>query len=539
MPDPAAALSTRELLRQLDVSRYRQDPLRFAREVFPHRFTIPTEATWHRPTVRWLCGVDAPEERGALKVLGAPRAHAKSELASFLLPMWRLLTNRTHFALLISNTHAQAKKFLQSLRTEWETNRALQSLLPMVRPNKDKWSDEEVEFRRDGVLQHKFLALGSGHQLRGLRFLQYRPDLIVIDDGEDDEMVRSDLRRASYQEWVDNVVLKTDPACEVIVVGTVLHELALLNRMLRQHDEADQSRYRLAQRRCFTALDADGQSTWPERESTADLRLQRDINPYAFAQEKQNEPVDPSYCPFKSEFFTERRWWTQLPRELAISITIDPAWTARDHSKETALVCAGWDGAHRLWVLDEHHAKYDDPSLILDLILDWYLRWTKNESVHPGHKFVCVGFDTISAQKMLLTSFKQRCDQRGLHPYLRELKADRDKLRRIWQLEHLFRQERIFLRPDMTYLQRQLQGFPRNVEGGLVDVADALAYHLQLDQFRPADAPDEDAPVREAPMSFEDYARLHETTKGPLQRFPELVGRYDPRVLATWLEGRN
>ena len=593
-----AAIALR-VRRQLD---FASDPLDFARTLLPHHFKLPVGARWHEPTLRWLCGVarvgeftpgvldslpvkphapispaenpgtpaephkqvaiaipDAPQSRqdtpgdtngskttSAITsrrwlALGAPRGHAKSTLASLVLPLWSVGLNRKHFILLLSNTFNQAVKFLQAIKHEWETNRELQQTYPELSPNEDKWADSDIELLRNGVPSHKLIALGAGAQLRGLKFLQHRPDLIVLDDCEDDEMVRSDLRRATFQEWFDNVVLKVDPQTDLVMIGTVIHELSLLNRVLRQHDPADKLRYQEFERRLFVALDH-GVSTWPQRETTEQLLMQREVNPYSFAQEKQNEPVDPSYCPFKSEFFTEHRFWNALPKHLSISITIDPAWTIRDYSKETALVCAGWDGKGRLWVLEDHHGKYDDPSLILDLILDWYARWNKNEQVHPDQRFFCVGFDAVSAQKMLLTSFRDRCRQRNLHPVLRDLKADRDKIRRIWQLEPLFRQDRIFLKPDMLYLQHQLQGFPRNVQGGLVDVADALAYHLQLETYRPSvsDEEDEASAKRSNRITFEEYARMHEDHSAYRRAFPdqdmlEMFGHADGRLLAEFV----
>ena len=564
-----------EALRRESLRHYATDPLALGRTIFPHHFRFPTQARWHREAIELLTGLwqgarvrewvegvghstslepdpvspphifseknsdssapDSSSQSSPLHVtFHAPRGHAKSTLASFLLPIWSMLLDRKHFMLLISNTHAQAVKFLQAIKYEWETNTALMSLVPAIRPNREKWSDSDIELFRDGQLSYKLLALGSGHQLRGLKFLHWRTHLIVLDDTEDDEMVRSDLRRLSHQEWFDHVVLKVDPQCDVVMLGTIIHEHSLLNRLVRQRDPEDQHRYQEWIRRLYVAVDAQGASTWPERESTEELLHQREVNPYSFSQEKQGEPVDPSYCPFKTEFFTERRFWTELPAQLSISVTIDPAWTIRDYSKETALVCAGWDDQSRLWVLDTHHAKYDDPSLILDLILDWYLRWTKQEQVHPGHRFFCVGFDTVSAQKMLLTSFRDRCRARNLHPHLRELKADRDKIRRIWQLEPLFRQERIFLRPDMTYLQAQLQGFPRNVQGGLVDVADALAYHLQLEPYRPTPSA---TPAPSTGMKLSEYVQMHEDIQAYLHAFPDgdWLGRADSALLSQWI----
>lgn len=557
---------------------YRANPLRLAREVFPAHFSLPP-AAWHEEVARWLCGVPRVGElesqtlpslpvspalpvpsstptrpmspsastsssTGRRLALSAPRGHAKSKLASFLLPLYSLLMNRKHFIILISNTEGPAIDFVRPIRMEWEQNQTLRELVTnqvtgetILTPNRAKWTDSEFELFRNGKLCHKVLALSQGKQIRGRTFMEWRPDLIIIDDGETNDMVASDLQRLKYEDWIDTSVLHIDYDNDIIFVGNILHEQALMNRMVRKLEPEDQQKYGYIDAKLFVALDATEQSTWPEKESTETLLTVRDADPYAFAQEKQNQPVDPRYCPFKSEFFTERRWWSALPSHLSVSITIDPAWTIRDYSKETALVCAGWDWEGRLWVLDEHHGKYEDPSLVLDLILDWYLRWTKNEQANPGQKFYCVGFDTISAQKLLMDMFRARCRERQLHPMLRELKADRDKIRRIWQLEPLFRQERIFLRPDMVYLQHQLQGFPRNVQGGLVDVIDALAYHLQLAQFKPTEPPKEQP--REQ-ISFEEYAQMSESVAAYHQRFPdvdftEAFGLVDGRLLSQFL----
>ena len=567
---------------QCALAQYALTPLTFGRVILPHHFRLPMPAPWHPALLALLMGVDTRVEESdpgvcsslpvnpltplpALPVpqfpatqdqglsvnstrsqappiwlaCHAPRTHAKSTLVSLLYPLLMLALDRKHFIILVSNTYNQAAKFLQAIRHEWETNQALRDLCPHLTPNKDKWTDSDIELLKRGQPYHKIVALGSGAQLRGLKFLQWRPDAIILDDAEDDEMVRSDLRRLTFQEWMDNVVLKVDPACDILMVGTILHELSFLNRVVRQKDSADQQRYGQFTRRLYTALDASGHSTWPERETTAQLLQQREANPYSFSQEKQGEPVDPQYCPFKSEFFTEHRFWTELPQDLSISITIDPAWTVRDHSKETALVCAGWDAQGHLWVLDDHHAKYEDPSLILDLILDWYLRWTKNEQVHSSQRFFCVGFDAISAQKMLLMSFKDRCAQRHLHPVLRELKADRDKIRRIWQLEPLFRQDRIFLRPDMTALQAQLQGFPRNTQGGLCDLADALAYHLQFAPYRPEQTEEPARVLTHGLPTMGQYAQLSRQLQGVSERCPGWMQGMDPRLVAAWVASSN
>ncbi|SPW34055.1 Uncharacterised protein [Edwardsiella tarda] len=48
----------------------------------------------------------------------------------------------------------------------------------------------------------KITVAGSGKKLRGLRHGPYRPDLILLDDIENDENVRSPEQRDKLDSWL-------------------------------------------------------------------------------------------------------------------------------------------------------------------------------------------------------------------------------------------------------------------------------------------------------------------------------------------------
>ena len=529
--------------------RHRQDPLAFAHEVLPHHFSLAT-ARLHEEIVRLVfptmedarphdaTGSESRASSGILSLpcssslpvpsnisqqnpqlsvmqtrnphlvaIAAPRGFAKSTLCSFLLPLWSICHDENHFIILISNTQAQAKKFLQMIRYEFETNGPLKQRYPALAPHKDKWSDEEIEVKRHGKLAHKIVAIGAGAQLRGLRFLQYRPDLIILDDIENEELVDSEIRREDLKAWLDRTVLHVNAKAAIVVIGTVLHEVSLLNRLVRQALDEDKRSYGRWTRRVFQAIELE-RSTWEAYQSTDSLHALREQDPESFNQEKQNEPVGLGYKSFdKPEFWTERRWRGDWPAELAISITCDPACTDKEYSDETAISIAGWDSRARLWSLDLEHNKYTEPDQIIERLLAHYLRWTEHEKSHPTHRFVAVGIEKIAFQKYLISQFKQICRLRHLHPHVVELKGDRDKTRRIRQLVPLFVQDRIFLRPEQTYLEHQLRAFPK---GRYDDCGDALAYHLQFGHRLQSPAPTE--PIV-APTTFKDYVDMAEAWK--------------------------
>lgn len=523
--------STPDLLRQLDVHTYAREPLRFAHEVFGHVFHLAF-APLHQEMAALIFPTDVAMEslsQGGKRslpcstsshrpsacspptALAAPRGFGKSKLCSFLLPMHALVTNRSAFTVLVSKTGGGAAvDSLKLIRTEWETNDRLRETYAMLKPNREKWSDHELEFTRTGKLAHKVLATSWGAQLRGKFFLAHRPEVIVLDDMEDEETVDSELLRADLKRWFDGTVLHVNPRAQIVLIGTILGDAALLNRVIRHPEDIDQRAYGHWQRRIFAALELE-RSTWEAYQSTEQLLLEQERNPESFSQEKQNIPVGVGYKSFdKPEFWTERRWWhdeSEVPRDLMISLTVDPAATNREYSDETAICAAGWDPEGRLWVLDLEHGKYAEPDWLLSRIFYHYDRWC-HQPEHPGWQFYAVGIEKVGFQKFLIHLFEQEARKRGVRPHVVELKGDRDKTRRIRQLVPLFAQDTIRLRADLLSLELQLRAFPKGVHD---DQADALAAHLQLSSILPtATSPRDPQP---APMTLSQYMDLGDTGK--------------------------
>jgi hypothetical protein len=54
--------------------------------------------------------------------------------------------------------------------------------------------------------QFRIMALGSEQKVRGLLWNGRRPNLIVGDDLENDEIVMNSERRQKFANWVDNAL---------------------------------------------------------------------------------------------------------------------------------------------------------------------------------------------------------------------------------------------------------------------------------------------------------------------------------------------
>ena len=165
--------------------------------------------------------------------IAAPRGNAKSSLLSIITPLWCLCYNKKKFIIIISNTASLAEDFLTDIKLELETNSALIRDFPHVCNKGPRWRSNEIITNNDV----KLMALGTGSQIRGRKYGTNRPDLIIGDDLEDKDMVRS----PTTLDFVKNTWFAKDvmfaggeegSPVDFIVIGTILSKDSLLNSLL-------------------------------------------------------------------------------------------------------------------------------------------------------------------------------------------------------------------------------------------------------------------------------------------------------------------
>ncbi|MDQ0152878.1 hypothetical protein EI53_00935 [Fusobacterium naviforme] len=80
----------------------------------------------------------------------------------------------------------------------------------------------------------KIEAIGSGKKIRGRKHRNWRPDLLVLDDIENDENVRTMEQRRKLENWFLKAVSKAgDSYTDIIYIGTLLHYDSLLAHTLK------------------------------------------------------------------------------------------------------------------------------------------------------------------------------------------------------------------------------------------------------------------------------------------------------------------
>ena len=121
-------------------------------------------------------------------VILAFRGSTKSTIFSLSYPIWSMITGGKKFILITSQNQNQAQVMLTNIATELEKNELLIKDFGRFRQIKEEWNQNSIFIPSYNC---RITCISSGESMRGIRNLQYRPDLIIADDVEDLASVRT------------------------------------------------------------------------------------------------------------------------------------------------------------------------------------------------------------------------------------------------------------------------------------------------------------------------------------------------------------
>lgn len=326
IPDEERDLTPEEL--RVLVKLCENDLYLFAIRYFPHYLKRPS-SRFHRFLYGTLVREINKYNKGVKWAIAAPRANSKSSIVSAVFPIWCICYEKKQFIVELSDTLSQAEDFLYDIKQELEMNEKLKRDFPRAVGKGTVWRTNEI-ITNNNI---KMLALGTGQKIRGRRFGIHRPDLVIGDDIENSDMVRSEVQRDFIRyEWFNKEVLfaggEEGSATDFFIVGTSIGKLALLNALLdpEQYPEWKSQRFRAVEK--FHDPEADplweewekiyknrfdetrkehsleffeknkelmlkgAVVLWPEGDPYYSLMEYKISNPSGFLCEKQNEPVD-------------------------------------------------------------------------------------------------------------------------------------------------------------------------------------------------------------------------------------------------------
>ena len=282
------------------------------------------------------------------------RESGKSTLISLSFPIWAILGRlEKKFVVIISQTAEQAKTHFRNLKIELETNELLKRDLGPFQELRDEWNACSLVIPRYGA---KIVALSKEQSFRGIKYGSHRPDLIIADDVENSDSVKTQESRDNTYNWFTSEVLPLGSRnTKIVIVGNLLHQDSLLKRLENGMKEGTRSGIF----RRYPLLDENDKINWPgkfpDAKSIEEERLKIG-NIFAWYREYLLRIID------EREPVIDKRWiqyYDELPLILrnqgySFATGVDLAISERDTADFTSLVTAkviGYGKNQKIFIL--------------------------------------------------------------------------------------------------------------------------------------------------------------------------------------------
>ncbi len=468
----------------------------FGRAYFAHYFSRPAP-DFHRDLDKiWRDGVlksivpdtqqqadKVNKQMGTRRATAAPRGHAKSTCLTFKGALHAILYQYKHYLILISDSSEQAESFLDNIREELEENTAIM----------EDFGTQQGKVWRSNVLLTstgiKVEAIGSGKKIRGRKHRNWRPDLLVLDDVENDENVRTPEQRRKLENWFLKAVSKAgDDYTDIIYIGTLLHYDSLLAHTLA--NPAYQSiKYKAVMafspsplwdqwEALYTDLDNSQRQEdaaaffkahrvemlegtkvlWEEKLSYYDLMVMRvSEGEAAFNSEEQNEPINPDDCLFIEEWFD---YYNEVDIDFSKGYQffgfVDPSLGKSKASDFSAIITIAKEtSTGYMYIVDADIERRHPDRIIADILEK--AKWLKKTFGAGYQKF---GAETNQFQWFLKEQLAKDAAAAGIYLPIEEVQQTSDKYMRIQTLQPDIKNKYIKFSRRHKRLIEQLTQYP-------------------------------------------------------------------------------
>lgn len=443
--------------------------------------------------------------KGSRQAVAAPRGHAKSTNFTFKDSLHAALYGYKHYIIILSDSTEQAEGFLDDIKTEFEDNGNIIMDFGCLKGDK-VWRTGIILTKTDVKVE----AIGSGKKIRGRRHRNWRPDLIVMDDVENDENVNTPEQRRKLKSWFEKAVSKAgDTYTDIMYIGTILHYDSLLNNVL-QNPRYKTKKYRAIisdavneklwekweaiytnlfdenhennAKSFYEEHEADmllgTQVLWEEKLSYYDLmEIKISEGTASFNSELQNDPIDPENATFNEEWFDfyEPELIDFSSSEFVFVGANDPSLGKNKKSDTSSIInLAVSIKTGYMFVVDASVEKRK-PDVIITDIFEMNRR-LKRDYKKSFYKF---GVETVQFQYYFKEVMATKSAEQGEYLPIEEIQSTINKILRIESLQPMIKNKYIKFNREHKTLLKQLKEFPM---GKNDDAPDGLQMAVQLAQ---------------------------------------------------------
>lgn len=438
-----------------------------------------------------------------LVAIAAPRMHAKTTALTHTYTLAAVLFREREYVLIVSDTISQAVQFLGDIKKELLENEQLRNLFKIKEFIKET-EDDFICMCEDGHM-FRISAKGSEQKVRGLKWNNKRPDLIVCDDLENDEIVLNKERRLKFKRWFYGALLPCRSYKGVVrYVGTILHNDSLLESVMPKRSDKytvtePLKQYSTKKKPSWLAVKYRAHTSdfeeilWPERYDKEFFiqKRQEFVDqglPDVYSQEYLNIPIDASLSYFRQgdfyDFSDEDRKLLQKPdwkKHFNFYIASDLAVSQAETADYSVFIVGGVDENGLLYIFRVIRERMDSQEIVETLL-----------SLQRIYDPIAVSLEKGQIEKSIGPFLRQRMLETGDFLSILPLAPSTDKPTRARSIQARTRAGAVKVDKAADWyldFEEELTLFPR---GKNDDQVDAFAYlGLILDKLVEARSPQE------------------------------------------------
>lgn len=456
------------------IARLQKNYASFCEYYFPHFLTLRNKSTGevirtiHNAPFHNAAALKVKSSSNLKAVFKWPRGHAKSTHFDIFLPLWLMFQSKRliNFMVVVGKSEDSARRLLSDIQAELEFN---QRLIADFGEQKNLGHWQEGEFKtQSGV---KFLACGRGQSPRGLREAESRPDYIVIDDLDDDELCRNEKRVKELTDWVKEALFG---ALDVgrgrfIMVGNLISKTSVLANI------ASSKGVHVSE---IKAVDKNGEPVWKEKWTKEEAQEYAEFVGYrAWQKEMMHNPIKDGTI-FRYEWIRYKKMLPLHKYEMLVCYT-DPSFkstTSNDYK------------ASRLWGKIGNELHLIDCYVRQDTV-SGMVRWLYNlyESI-PENVAVRFFMEANFMQDIIMDEFTTEGSARGYQlPILPDKRKKPEKIQRIEAISPLWERGFVFYNEDLKDSSDMVVGIEQTlalergsrVHDDAPDADEGAIWHLQ------------------------------------------------------------
>lgn len=463
------------------IKKVRGDYAAFVAYYFPH-YTVNPETGKTTPCADFhiKAANKVKKERNLKAVFKWHRGAAKSTHLDIFIPLWLKCqeVKQLNVMVLVGKSEDNANTLLADIQAELQFNqRYIHDFGQQY--NNGSWEDGEF-VTKDGTA---FFARGRGQSPRGLRYRSHRPDYIVIDDLDDDELCESPARVTRLTNWVKEALFGAldGGRGRFIMVGNLIAKNSVLANIAAT-DGVHVSQVNIR--------DKNGNVSWAAKWTPDEVKAIERFQGYrSFQKEYMNNPITEGAV-FRQDWIK----WGKLPdlkKFEELVLYIDPSFKGTTKNDYKAAKLWGKVGS-QLW-----HIK----AFVRQCSVAEMVRWLYDLYEWSLEKGIAIKWymEANFMQDTILDEFRREGDLRGYQlPISGDKRKKPDKFQRVEAISPLW--ERGFVTynedekndPDMLAGIDQTLAFEKGMRGH-DDAPDAdegaiwyLQKHTRVNSFTPS-----------------------------------------------------